>query len=262
MSGPTTGNALQWPPAVLAGGVKVAVVVPFREQQPLQNRGQQLKRFTPHMASFLSLIPGSQVALIIVEQSQDNRKFNRGQLLNVGFRLAQKALPGLHSYITHDVDLLPSTDMAPVYANPPPEHKAVHLASVWPKYSYNTFIGGVLAFRPEDFERVNGYPNDYWGWGLEDDQLALRMSHCNVQPLRVKVGSYTDLDPMNMKTILERGQREEVRQHLPYYNAEMFRKKALELDENWSQNGLRNLNYTVRDTKVEGVVQHYVVTLG
>lgn len=107
MSGPTTGNALQWPPAVLAGGVKVAVVVPFREQQPLQNRGQQLKRFTPHMASFLSLIPGSQVALIIVEQSQDNRKFNRGQLLNVGFRLAQKALPGLHSYITHDVDLLP-----------------------------------------------------------------------------------------------------------------------------------------------------------
>lgn len=42
------------------------------------------------------------------------------------------------------------------------------------KYSYANFIGGVLSFRPGDFRRVNGYPNNYWGWGLEDDQLGLR----------------------------------------------------------------------------------------
>ena len=36
------------------------------------------------------------------------------------------------------------------------------------------FLGGVTAFHPADFEACNGYPNDYWGWGMEDDQLHLR----------------------------------------------------------------------------------------
>merc|ERR1740138_1283539 len=131
------------------------------------------------------------------------------------------------SFITHDCDLLPSMDMRPVYANPVPEKGAVHLASVWPKYTYGTFIGGVLAFSPADFERVNGYPNDYWGWGVEDEQLALRMSHCKIRTLRIRSGSFNDLDPINMKGVLERGQREEIRGHMPWYNAEMFRKGEL-----------------------------------
>merc|ERR1719343_597640 len=100
--------------------------------------------------------------------------------------------------------------MRPVYAQAPPEGCAAHLASVWPQYSYATFIGGVLAFRPEDFRKLNGYPNNYWGWGLEDDQLALRMAHCRVKTLRVKRGSYIDLDPVNMKGFLDRGKKDEI----------------------------------------------------
>ena len=62
----------------------VVVVVPFREQLPLQHRGEQLARFLPHMRRFLS---GLEIPhrVLVVEQSQDGRKFNRGQLLNVGF---------------------------------------------------------------------------------------------------------------------------------------------------------------------------------
>merc|ERR1719343_1554616 len=116
--------------------------------------------------------------------------------------------------------------MRPVYAQAPPEGCAAHLASVWPQYSYATFIGGVLAFRPEDFERANGYPNNYWGWGLEDDQLALRMSHCSIRTIRLRegAGTFTDLDPVNMKGVLERGKKDEVQQHLPWFNIEMFRR--------------------------------------
>ena len=25
---------------------------------------------------------------------------------------------------------------------------------------------------PQDFSRLNGFPNDHWGWGMEDDQLT------------------------------------------------------------------------------------------
>ncbi|CAK0788212.1 unnamed protein product [Prorocentrum cordatum] len=194
-----------------------------------------------------SLDPPLLAAPEVVEQTQDGQKFNRGQLLNVGLRLAQGALPGITSFITHDVDLLPSMDMRPAYAKPPPPGTAVHLASVWPKYTYPGFLGGVLSFRPEDFERANGYPNNYWGWGLEDDQLALRMSKCNIRTIRLRegIGTFIDLDEMNMKGVLDRGQGEEVRRHLPWYNAQLFQKGALLIDGDWQVNGLGDLDYEV-----------------
>ena len=103
-------------------------MVPFRDQLPLQDRQQQLSCFLAHMKSFLAGVPH---AIVIVEQSQDGRKFNRGKLLNVGFKIATEVLPTMEAFITHDVDLLPSRDMLSVYMRPPPELHAVHLASVW-----------------------------------------------------------------------------------------------------------------------------------
>ncbi|CAE8600565.1 unnamed protein product [Polarella glacialis] len=259
-------ESIQWPPCLEqgGGGARIAVVVPFRQQLPLQDRQAQLQRFVLHMEAFLSSIPNCQAAIVVVEQSQDGRKFNRGQLLNVGFHLAREILPRLTSFITHDVDLLPSSDMRPVYANPPPEGSAVHLAAVWSKYSDlgSPFIGGVLAFGPADFERINGFPNDYWGWGLEDDQLGLRMARNHVRPLRVRVGSFEDLDPINMKGVLERGRREEVQQHLPWYNSEMFRQGGLSLDKDWSSNGLSNLSFETLESRNISLVHHFVVQLG
>lgn len=61
----------------------VAVVVPFREQPPLQQRGEQLAKFLPHITRFLEGL-GVPARVLIVQQSDDERKFNRGQLLNVG----------------------------------------------------------------------------------------------------------------------------------------------------------------------------------
>lgn len=65
------------------GGAGVVVVVPFREQLPLQHRGEQLARFLPHMQRFLWTLEVP-ARVLVVEQNQDGRKFNRGQLLNVG----------------------------------------------------------------------------------------------------------------------------------------------------------------------------------
>eukprot|EP00927_Polykrikos_kofoidii_P032788 TRINITY_DN27819_c0_g1_i1.p1 TRINITY_DN27819_c0_g1~~TRINITY_DN27819_c0_g1_i1.p1 ORF type:complete len:372 (+),score=48.32 TRINITY_DN27819_c0_g1_i1:75-1118(+) len=268
---PATTVAVGRPHGVVSGvgfssntvGVTIAIVVPFRDQKPLQDRQAQLQRFLGHMEVFLASLPGFCSALVlVVEQMQDGRRFNRGQLLNVGFRIAQKALPSLDFFIMHDVDLLPSKDMSLSYASPPvAAGAAIHLASVWPKYKYDTFIGGVLAFRPDDFERVNGYPNDYWGWGLEDDQLSLRMAHQKIQTVKVHTGSFDDLDPINMKSILDRGHRHEVKDHLPWYNPEMFRSGRLILDTNWFENGLSNLAYTIErtvDHSWECVIHHVV----
>jgi hypothetical protein len=36
-------------------------------------------------------------------------------------------------------------------------------------------IGGVLAIKPETYGLINGFSNNYWAWGAEDDDLAMRM---------------------------------------------------------------------------------------
>jgi len=36
---------------------------------------------------------------------------------------------------------------------------------------YNEFFGGVSGLTVEQFLKINGFPNAFWGWGGEDDDL-------------------------------------------------------------------------------------------
>jgi hypothetical protein len=66
---------------------KVAIIVPFRDNQPQQKRKEQLNKFIPEITKFL-LMAEIPFKIFIIEQSNDKRKFNRGKLLNVGYVLA------------------------------------------------------------------------------------------------------------------------------------------------------------------------------
>jgi hypothetical protein len=149
----------------------VAILVPFRDLHRLQNREAHLKRFVPHMTEFLSQ-SSLPFRIYIVEQSDDQRKFNRGKLLNIGFRIAKK--DGCQVFVFHDVDLLPSKELLPYYTTVP-DRNPVHVARVWNRYSNNPkYFGGVNAFSAPLFENMNGFPNNFWGWGGEDDELFKR----------------------------------------------------------------------------------------
>lgn len=43
-----------------------------------------------------------------------------------------------------------------------------------PKYDYPDFIGGILLIRSDHFEAIRGMSNNFWGWGLEDDEFLHR----------------------------------------------------------------------------------------
>ena len=75
----------------------VCLVVPFRQQREF-DRERHLRTFLTHMAWFMEA--GHHV--IIVEQTDDGRGFNRGMLLNIGALCCDDA-----HLILHDVDLLP-----------------------------------------------------------------------------------------------------------------------------------------------------------
>lgn len=138
---------------------KVAIIVPFRDLQAEQKRTEQLNKFHPAMTEFLKKAE-TPFKIFIIEQSNDDRKFNRGKLLNVGFHIAKSQ--GYNVFVLHDVDLVPSDGLLKYYVSPPEE--PVHVARVWNRYNGNeNYFGGIVTFSTEQYEAINGYPNNYWG---------------------------------------------------------------------------------------------------
>jgi hypothetical protein len=95
---------------------RVAIIVPFQDAKKEQNRRAQLEKFLPHIGKFLSQSKAD-FKVFIIEQFIDDRKFNRGKLLNIGFDIACKE--GYNTFIYHDVDLLPSSELLEFYTTIP-----------------------------------------------------------------------------------------------------------------------------------------------
>ncbi len=144
----------------LADKTCVAIIVPYRDIHVAQQRAAHLKKFIPHMISFLNrskkeLQYISDYHIYIIEQSDDQRKFNRGKLLNIGFDMARTTKRNHDVFIFHDVDLLPDQDLAVWYTKFP--KFPIHIARVWDRYSGNPkYFGGVVSFSSSDYKRING----------------------------------------------------------------------------------------------------------
>lgn len=224
----------------------IAIIVPYRDLHPAQNRAKHLHAFIPHMKSFLAeLVTSNKIQdfhIYIIEQSNDQRKFNRGKLLNIGFDFALKRSekhPPRHTiFIFHDVDLLPQANLRNWYATFPT--KPIHIARVWDRYSNNTkYFGGIVSFSESDMKRINGYPNTFWGWGGEDDEMQKRLETLNIQWDAPSEGSIVDLENMSLSTKLGF-----LKQNKEWKC--MVKWEALEEHEQtWEQNGLNNLSYDI-----------------
>lgn len=160
----------------LPQGIPV-ILVPFREQL-VQKRGEQLKKFSAHMKRWHPDWP-----VLIIEQHGD-QKFNRGALLNIGTRYAQKM--GAQYVVYHDVDLIPLSPIVPFYTAFP--EKPIHIGGIYKdKYSGDSFIGQVLSISLKDVKTINGFPNMFWGWGGEDDAMRNRMKKKGIRLMRPTV---------------------------------------------------------------------------
>lgn len=145
---------------------KLGIIVPYR------NRRTHLNHF---ITSIKNHFTESKIdyELIIVEQA-DKRAFNRGKLLNIGAIKAKEL--GCTYIALHDVDMLP-IDVDYSYVDRP-THLATNFISNSDKKSkriiFDEYFGGVTLFPINDYFHVNGYSNNYWGWGYEDDDLLWR----------------------------------------------------------------------------------------
>ena len=145
--------------------MKLGVIVPYRK------RPGHLRKFQQSIESYLK---DQDYELIVVEQN-DDLPFNRGKLLNIGFQQAIRK--GCDYVVFHDVDMLP-VDVDYSYSDVP-----IHLANGFTNSDreiFDTYFGGVTMFPIDLFKKVNGYSNEYWGWGFEDDDLLMRLTEQNI----------------------------------------------------------------------------------
>jgi predicted glycosyltransferase involved in capsule biosynthesis len=157
----------------------LTIIVPYR------NREMHLKKFIPHMNNFLK--NKINYKLVIVEQNND-KPFNRAKLLNVGFLENQES----NYFCFHDIDMLP-TDENCNYAFVDGVCKLSYYVS---QFNFiprpDTELGGVTLIDKQNFIKVNGYSNEYWGWGVEDEDFATRCKIKNVS-FSVRKGKYLSL---------------------------------------------------------------------
>lgn len=149
-----------WSPSNCTPRHRVAIIVPYRD------RDYNLQLFLPHMHSFLSK-QQLEYAIYLVEPIA-NITFNRGLLMNIGFVEALKDNENKwQCFVFHDVDLLPE-DERNIYSCPEtPRHMSSAVSTLKYRLPYDKIFGGVTEFTREQYEKINGFSNIFFGWGGE-----------------------------------------------------------------------------------------------
>lgn len=187
---------------------ELSIIVPYRD------RKEHLKKFVPHINKFLK----NKVSFKIFIIEQDNEeKFNRGALKNIGFLFSENEFD---YFCFHDIDHLPVSEACD-YS---PTKSVAKLATYVSQFNFTKRpvheLAGVVLFDKSTFKEVNGFSNDYWGWGIEDDDLGLRCIKKNIL-IESREGRYFSLphktegdtlgQPANEDTIRNRKLFSEIR---------------------------------------------------
>ena len=145
---------------------KNVILIPYR------NRKEHLELFIkdaiPLFEKYLKTFK-----VIVVEQ-EEGQLFNRGLLLNIGFNEYKNKS---QFFFTHDVDIVPNEKCVnELYT----KTNTIETGIIGIYNSHCNTLGGIIKFTPDIFLKINGFPNNFWGWGVEDKALQNRVEYMNI----------------------------------------------------------------------------------
>ena len=133
-----------WKPDHCTPEKKIAIIIPYRARQEnllvlLRHLNPILKRQQLHYQIF------------VVDQV-DKFPFNKGKLLNIGYKIAKKLNESFNCFIFHDADFLAANDKNRYDCPTSP----LHMSPICEKFEYKKhsdgYFGGVIAVNTKDFE--------------------------------------------------------------------------------------------------------------
>lgn len=206
-------------------GQQVAIIIPFR------NRHEHLKHWFYYLHPILVR---QQLDYRVYVINQDGEGvFNRAKLMNAGYAEALKEYD-YDCFVFSDVDLVPLDDRNLYRCFDNPRHLAVGMDKFNYNLPYNTYFGGVSALSKSQYLKINGFPNSYWGWGGEDDDIYKRvmLRRMSISRPSLLLGKYKMIKH-------KRDLHNEANPANPG--------KLNHVYKNIDQDGINNLKYTVKD---------------
>ena len=262
------------PPVFEMSKNKLNLIVAFRD--PKNDDGSRKTQLDVFIQQMIAIFEGrTDYHIYIVQQEgdrddydelpqdfkQDNSKmakFNLGRLKNIGFEIANKENEENNKsyYVLTDVDMLPSQGLIKDYLEYP--ETPIHLGSMGTRYDDGksvAFLGGVLSVNSKDFMDTNGYPNNFWGWGGEDNALFQRLKDNNIKISKPEE-PVIDIED---KTIEEKFEDLEKNK----YKIELKNERLRQDKKDWKENGLNTLkdSYSIVSKERQGGVSEINVFL-
>lgn len=167
VGGPLKEGGRYKPPDCIATQ-KVAIIIAFR------NRYEHLKHWLYYLHPIL-IRQQLDYTVYIINQDGEGI-FNRAKLMNAGYVEALKEYD-YDCFVFSDIDLVPMDDRNLYRCFDNPRHLAVAMDKFNFHLPYNGYFGGVSSLSKDQFLKINGFPNTYWGWGGEDDDIFRRVSY-------------------------------------------------------------------------------------
>jgi len=189
--------------------------------------------------------------ILIMEQAND-KPFNKGLLNNLGYSFSAK---DSDYFCFHDVDLIPQ------YSDYSYPEKPSHISSHCSQFNYinipDKIMGGVILFNSDDYKKVNGYSNQFNGWGKEDDDLYARCEKEKLTPYKHPFGRFYSVPHQHRLTSA-------LENELHLKNGERFRAfESGKLGEAYHKlDGVSDCMTYLKDIKLKeqkGKVSHYLV---
>jgi hypothetical protein len=240
---------------------KIGIVTIYRNDSK-NTRLQQKRLFLYWINKLLTNVCDYDV--ITVEQSS-GELFNIGKLKNIGFDyLINKQKNKYDNIVFTDIDIIPDSELLEYYFKETDSLNS--LANFGTRYESRDpnakFTGALVSATPEFFKEMNGYPNNFWGWGDEDVNILLRLSELSKPLYANKFGRVIDLEEVNYK-------KKTVGEKIDELNTNKLREgNVYEKNanyKNFKENGLSNLNYDIlynNEYKLdENRVYHIIVDL-
>ncbi|XP_055349189.1 beta-1,4-galactosyltransferase 3-like isoform X1 [Paramacrobiotus metropolitanus] len=129
--------------------------------------------------------------IFVVEQAGTGI-FNKGTLFNAAF-MEINATGRFDCFVFHDVDVYPENDSNSYGCRAEPTLLATAMNKFRYKPLYDHFFGAAVSLSARHFTEINGYPNVYWGWGGEDDDIGRRVQRKfgSISRSPLSIGRYT-----------------------------------------------------------------------
>jgi len=225
---------------------KIAIISCFRDKGD-GKRESQRKIFIQTMNRLLE--PICKFHIYIIEQSEDNELFNIGKLKNIGFEIAMNDYD-YDNVIFSDIDTIPDYNLIKYIVKQ--YNYVLSLAIKGTRYEaldqskQKPFLGALIQFKPDLFKKINGYPNNFWGWGGEDDSLLNRLILTKNNTIYYpKSGLIIDTEENDRMTIIE-----DIKEKLLMEQKELLKYEKLYEDiKNYDNNGINTLNYKILGLK-------------